>query len=44
MSDYERLTKLNLGEFQEFRKRIAQKAGERRLTEDLLNDILNDES
>ncbi|MDA0781169.1 MAG: type II toxin-antitoxin system Phd/YefM family antitoxin [Rickettsiales bacterium] len=44
MADYERLTRLNLEEFQEFRKKTAQKAKERGLTESLLNDMLKDEN
>ena len=42
MADYERLTRLNLEEFQNFRKKVALKAQERGLNEDTLSALLKD--
>jgi prevent-host-death family protein len=41
--DYERLTRLNLEEFQSFRERVGQKAKSQGLTEDKLKELLDDE-
>lgn len=40
IEDYQRLTQANLQEFQVFREKMGQKAQERGLTEDKLNEIL----
>lgn len=42
MADYERLTRLNLKEFQEFRKKVAKKAEKRGLTQDILDNLLSE--
>lgn len=44
MADYERLTKLNLAEFQAFRKQVAQKAKDRGLTQEILEDLLEQDT
>lgn len=38
--DYERLTRLNIEEFQQFRAKVAKTAVERGLTEGKLNELL----
>jgi prevent-host-death family protein len=38
--DYERLTRLNIEEFQQFRAKVAAKAAARGLTEEKLNELL----
>ncbi len=43
LAEYERLTRLNLEEFQEFRKEIARKAKARGLTPDILETLLRDD-
>jgi len=43
IEDYQRITRTNIQEFQEFRDRIGKKAQERGLTEDKLNELLNDD-
>jgi PHD/YefM family antitoxin component YafN of YafNO toxin-antitoxin module len=40
MADYQRITQINIQEFQKFRKKLGQKAQERGLTEDKLNKLL----
>jgi prevent-host-death family protein len=40
IEDYQRLTQINIQEFQQFRENIGRKAQERGLTEDKLNEIL----
>ena len=40
MADYQRITQINIQEFQQFRKKLGQKAQERGLTEDKLNKLL----
>ena len=40
--DYKRLTRLNLEEFQAFRKDVADKAAARGLTEETLDGLLTD--
>ncbi len=43
MEDYQRITRINLQEFQQFRENIGRKAKERGLTEDKLNELLSNE-
>ena len=43
LPEYERLTQLNLEEFQNFRKEIAKKAKKRGLTPSILKTLLKDE-
>ena len=43
LSEYERLTRLNLEEFQKFRKDLARKAKERGLTPSVLTTLLKDD-
>lgn len=40
MEDYQRITRINIQEFQQFRENIGRKAQERGLTEDKLNELL----
>ncbi len=44
MRDYERLTAVNVADFQEYCDRISKRAQERGLTEDQLNTSLRDEA
>jgi prevent-host-death family protein len=44
MRDYERLTAVNVADFQEYCDRISKRAQERGLTEDQLNTLLRDEA
>jgi prevent-host-death family protein len=44
IQDYERLHALNVQEFQMFRRRLADKAARRGLTQAVLDDILNDDA
>jgi prevent-host-death family protein len=41
MEDYQRLTGINIREFQQYRENIGRKAQERGLTEDKLKELLN---
>ena len=41
MADYQRITQINIQDFQEFRASIGYKAQERGLTEDKLNELLS---
>ncbi len=41
IEDYQRITRINIQEFQQFRENIGRKAQERGLTEDKLNELLN---
>jgi prevent-host-death family protein len=41
--DYNRLTQLNIDEFQRFRAEVAQEASRRGLTEEKLKEILSEE-
>ncbi|MEB3338074.1 MAG: type II toxin-antitoxin system Phd/YefM family antitoxin, partial [Leptolyngbyaceae bacterium] len=41
MEDYQRITRINIQEFQQFRENIGRKAEERGLTEDKLNELLS---
>ncbi len=43
MEDYQRITRINIREFQQFREGVGQKAQERGLTEEILNGLLRDE-
>lgn len=43
LSEYERLTRLNLEEFQNFRKEVSRKAQEKGLTPEKLNALLSDD-
>ena len=43
MTDYERLRRLNIKEFQDFRREVARKAKARGLTPAILESILADE-
>ena len=43
MEDYQRITRINIQEFQQFRENIGREAQERGLTEDKLNELLSDE-
>ncbi|MEA5578476.1 type II toxin-antitoxin system Phd/YefM family antitoxin [Anabaena sp. UHCC 0451] len=40
IEDYQRITRINIQEFQQFRESIGRKAQERGLTEDKLNELL----
>ncbi|WP_413171067.1 type II toxin-antitoxin system Phd/YefM family antitoxin [Anabaena azotica] len=40
IEDYQRITRINIQEFQQFRQNIGHKAQERGLTEDKLNELL----
>ena len=44
MRDYERLTSVNVADFQEYCDRISKRAQKRGLTEDHLTTLLNDEA
>lgn len=44
MRDYERLTAVNVADFQEYCDRISKRAQERGLTKDQLNTLLRDEA
>ena len=44
MRDYNRLTSLNVADFQEYCDRISKRAQERGLTEDHLTTLLKDEA
>ena len=41
MEDYQRITRINIQEFQQFRENIGREAQERGLTEDKLNKFCN---
>ncbi|WP_372726706.1 hypothetical protein [Nostoc sp. TCL26-01] len=41
IEDYQRITRLNIQEFQQFRESIGRKAQECGLTEDKLNELLS---
>jgi prevent-host-death family protein len=43
MRDYERLTAMNVAEFQDYCGRISQRARERGLTDDTLDTLLHDQ-
>lgn len=43
IEDYQRITRINIQEFQQFRESIGRKAQERGLTEENLNDILSND-
>jgi prevent-host-death family protein len=43
MRDYERLTAMNVAEFQDYCDRISQRARERGLTDDTLDTLLHDQ-
>jgi prevent-host-death family protein len=43
MRDYERLTAMNVAEFQDYCDRMSQRARERGLTEDTLDTLLHDQ-
>jgi len=43
MEDYQRITRFNIQEFQQFREYIGREAQERGLTEDKLNELLSNE-
>jgi prevent-host-death family protein len=43
MADYQRITQINIQDFQQFREAIGRKAQERGLTEDKLSELLSDE-
>ncbi|WPF88880.1 type II toxin-antitoxin system Phd/YefM family antitoxin [Cyanobacterium aponinum AL20118] len=43
MEDYNRITRTNIQEFQQFRANIGRKAQENGLTEDILNELLKDD-
>ena len=42
IEDYQRITRINIQEFQQFRDNIGKKAQKRGLTEDKLNELLSD--
>ncbi len=42
VEDYQRITRINIQEFQLFRDNIGKKAQKRGLTEDKLNELLSD--
>jgi prevent-host-death family protein len=44
MRDYERLTAMNVADFQDYCDRISQRARERGLTEETLDTLLRDEA
>lgn len=43
MEDYQRITRINIQEFQQFRENIGRKAQQRGLTEDKLNELLSND-
>jgi prevent-host-death family protein len=43
IEDYQRITRINIQEFQQFRQSIGRKAQERGLTEDKLNELLSND-
>ncbi|KHG39283.1 MULTISPECIES: type II toxin-antitoxin system Phd/YefM family antitoxin [Aphanizomenon] len=43
IEDYQRITRINIQEFQQCRKNIGRKAQERGLTEDKLNKLLSED-
>ncbi|BBC22943.1 prevent-host-death family protein [Pseudanabaena sp. ABRG5-3] len=43
IEDYQRITRINIQEFQQFRDQIGKKAQKLGLTEDKLNELLNDD-
>jgi prevent-host-death family protein len=43
VEDYQRITKSNIQEFQEFRANIGRKAEKRGLTEEILQELLEDD-
>ena len=43
MEDYQRITRINIQEFQQFRENIGREAQERGLSEDKLNELLSNE-
>ena len=42
IEDYQRITRINIQEFQQFRNNIGKKAQKSGLTEDKLNELLSD--
>ena len=44
MRDYERLTAMNVADFQDYCDRISQRARERALTEETLDTLLRDQA
>jgi hypothetical protein len=42
IEDYQRITRINIQEFQQFRDNIGKKAQKRGLTEEKLNELLSD--
>ncbi|HEY9703485.1 MAG TPA: type II toxin-antitoxin system Phd/YefM family antitoxin [Allocoleopsis sp.] len=44
IEDYQRITRINIQEFQQFRENIGRKAQKLGLTEDKLNQLLNNTS
>ena len=43
IEDYQRITRTNIQEFQQFRDEVGKKAQNRSLTEEKLNELLNDD-
>ena len=43
IEDYQRITRGNIQEFQQFRDDVGKKAQKRGLTQDKLNELLNDD-
>jgi hypothetical protein len=43
IEDYQRITRINIQEFQQLRESIGRKAQERGLTEDKLNELLSND-
>ena len=43
IEDYQRITRINIQEFQQFRENIGRKAQERGLTEDKLDKLLSED-
>ena len=43
MEEYQRITRINIQEFKQFRENIGRKAQERGLTEDKLNKLLSED-
>ena len=43
IADYQRITRTNIQEFQQFRDEVGKKAQNRSLTEEKLNELLNDD-
>ncbi|WP_323262555.1 type II toxin-antitoxin system Phd/YefM family antitoxin [Pseudanabaena galeata] len=43
IEDYQRITRINIQEFQQFRSSIAKKTQKRGLTEEKLNELLSDD-